>query len=448
MSLSVAALRALVCAQVPPDTATLVVALSGGADSAALLAALAARAEAPLPFALRAVHIDHGLQPAAQQLKDSCIEQSRRLGVALTVKSVEVRLQAGDSVEAKAREARYAALAHEVGAGECLITAHHALDQAETLLLQGLRGAGLKGLSAMPARRRFGQGSHLRPLLDVRKEDLVALGAALQAGGYEDPMNLDARYDRSFLRSALWPRVLERWPGAPAALARTARHAADAQQLMDSVAGRDLSLLRDGTALLIPQLRSLEPARRLNAVRLWLNEAEVEPPSEARILEALRQMFEATADHQPAVAWGEHALRRYRQRLFLTRAEPPRLRTSARLPLRAGARLELGSGLGTLVVETLNGGLDAERIRGLAARPRVGGESLKPARAARTQSVQHLCQAMGVLPWMRDALPFMYVEHVEQNLAAVADLWLDASWCVAANAPGVGLRWENAPDIV
>ena len=448
MSLSVPALRALIRAQVPEDTFALIVALSGGADSAALLAALAAPAQLPLPFELRAVHIDHGLQAAAQALQDSCLNQCRRFGVPLKVIAVDVDLKPGDSVEAKAREARYAALALEVGERECLITAHHALDQAETLLLQGLRGSGLKGLAAMPARKHFGRGWHLRPLLDVKKGDLVALGAELEAGGCEDPMNKDPRFDRSFLREQLMPRLLERWPGAPAALARTARHAAEAQDFIDAAAARDLSAVRDGSALMLPQLRSLQSARRLNALRLWLNEADVEPPSEARIHEALRQMFEAQADHQPTVSWGEHALRRYRQRLFLTPKELPRLSGPQHLPAQPGASLPLGEGLGRLRIEPMNGGLDPTRVRLLSVRPRVGGEALKPARGARTQSVQHLCQAWGVFPWMRDALPFLYVEHVEQNLVAVADLWLDESWCVAANAPGLGVRWENAPDIV
>jgi tRNA(Ile)-lysidine synthase len=271
MSLSAAALRALVRAQVPSDTTTLIVALSGGADSAALLAALARPEEPPLPWPVRAVHIDHGLQAAAAQFSASCAQQCRRLGVPLTVKPVEVRLAPGDSVEAKAREARYAALALELAAGECLITAHHALDQAETLLLQGLRGAGLKGLAAMPWRKAFGRGFLVRPLLDVRREDLLALGHALQAGGCEDPMNQDPRYDRSYLRRALWPALLERWPGAPAALARTARHAAEAQDFIDALAARDLCDLRDGQALSIPPLRALSSSRRLHALRLWLN---------------------------------------------------------------------------------------------------------------------------------------------------------------------------------
>jgi tRNA(Ile)-lysidine synthase len=448
MSLSAAALRALVRAQVPSDARALIVALSGGADSAALLAALADRDQEPLPWPLRAVHIDHGLQPAAEEFRDACAAQCRRLGIELTVKRVNVQILPGDSLEAKAREARYAALELEVSPGDCLITAHHAMDQAETLLLQGLRGAGLKGLSAMPWRKIFGRGLHVRPLLDVRREDLVALGAALQAGGCEDPMNRDPRYDRSYLRQALWPQVLERWPGAASALARTARHAAEAQDFIDSVAARDLSDLRDGEALSLPALRGLGAARRLHAVRLWLHEAEVEPPSEARLVEALRQMFEAKSDHQPAVPWGEHALRRYRQRLFLTPRELTRLQGAHRLPLQVGARLELGLGLGVLVVEALRGGLDGARCSALMVRGRVGGERLKPAAAAKTQSVQHLCQALGVLPWMRDALPFLYVEHVEQKLAAVGDLWLDAGWCVAANQAGVGVRWENAPNIV
>lgn len=430
----------------PKSARGLVVALSGGADSAALLAGLVSLRESRGALPLRAVHIDHGLQAAAQALRAACLEQCARAGVALRILTVTVVLGAGESLEAAAREARYAALAGELVAGECLLSAHHADDQAETWLLQSLRGAGLKGLSAMPRCQALGAGWHVRPLLDIAQDDLLRLGSQLQAGGEADPMNEDLRFDRNYLRRELWPRIAARWPGAATALSRSARHLASAQQLLDDESVAQLGRLRDGAALSIPALRSLEPARRVHAVRWWLQEAGVRYPSEARIEEALRQMFEAAADHLPVVAWGEHALRRYRQRLFLTAALPPSMQQPLHWRLEPQARLTLSPGLGALRCVEQSGGLDLARLSGvLSVRRRAGGESLKTHARARTHSLQHLCQNYGVLPWLRNALPLLYVG---EQLVAVGDVWRDARWCVAANEPGVALIWEEGPDLI
>ena len=327
MSFNAAALHAALITHLPGHATGLVVALSGGADSAALLAGVASLRDRLAGLAIRAVHVDHGLQSAAAALRSAAHVQCERAKVPLRILPVTVPRDSGESVEAAAREARYSALAADLATGECLLTAHHAHDQAETLLLQGLRGAGLKGLSAMPACQEFGRGWHVRPLLDIAQGDLLGLGSDLQAGGEADPMNQDLRFDRNFLRRELWPRLEARWPGAATALARSARHLGAAQDLLDAAAAVEVSRLRDGAALSIPGLRALQPARRVHAVRLWLHEAGVDLPSEARIVEALRQMFEAAADHLPTVVWGEYALRRYRQRLFLTAATPPVTKT-------------------------------------------------------------------------------------------------------------------------
>jgi tRNA(Ile)-lysidine synthase len=452
MNFSAAALRAVLDAHVPVDATGLAVALSGGPDSAGLLAAAASLGGSFRGLPLRAVHIDHGLQAAAAAFRGACAALCAELNMPLTVIAVDVRATAGESVEAAAREARYAALEAELRPGECLLTAHHREDQAETLLLQALRGAGLAGLSAMPVCRPLGQGWHLRPVLDVPQSELLAFsaggdaGARAGGGAVRDPMNEDLRFDRSYLRRQVWPLIKTRWPGAGTALSRTARHLAEAQDLLEHAAAAAVGRLRDGDALSVPGLRALSSQERINALRLWLRDAGVEPPSEARLTEALRQIFEAEADHLPAIEWGRCVLRRYRHRVFLTETHPPRLDATLQWRTAPGAQLDLGPNLGVLRWVAQNGGIDAGRLpETLTVRRRGGGESLKPGSRAKTQSVQHLCQSQGVLPWLRDALPLVFAGDA---LIAVADLWLDARWCVAWGEPGLGVAWEGGPIIV
>jgi tRNA(Ile)-lysidine synthase len=468
MSFSAASLRVMLEAHTPTAATGLVVAVSGGLDSACLLTAvsqlkaegpagaarhvpLRAELRAPLrssplhTLPVRAVHVDHGLQPAAAEFRESCVELCRRLEIPLTVIAVAVE-SLGVSIEAAARDARYRGIAQQLRPGECLLTAHHAMDQAETVLLQLLRGAGLKGMSGMPICKALGKGWHLRPLLDVAKRDLLKFAAEARITAVSDPMNLDVRFDRAYLRTQLWPQIEERWPGAAVALSRTARHVADAQELLDRSAALTVEKLRDGNALSVTGLRALPATAQLNALRYWIAANEIKLPSTARLTEALRQIIDADDDHLPAVLWGEHALRRYRERLFLTRANPPSLKERREWTVAADARLDLGEELGTLRWSPQRGGLDAARLPPtLIVRQRVGGETLKPNRRASTQSVQHLCQSLGVLPWMRDALPLVYAGEA---LIAIGDLWQDARWCVAAQRPGFGCVWEDAPMLV
>lgn len=461
MSFSAASLHAVLEVHVPPGATGLVVALSGGADSAALLFAAAALEGSFRGLPVRAIHVDHGLQAAAAEFREACAALCRRLDIPLTVIPVAVHSPPGASLEAAARDARYAALARDLMPGECLLTAHHSEDQAETLLLQALRGAGLKGLSAMPVRRILGRGWHLRPLLEVPQRVLLAFGAASGASAdgasssgasVNDPMNQDPRFDRSYLRRDVWPLIEARWPGSAGALSRAARHLAEAQESLDRASEAQLRRLRDGEALSLPGLRALPPAQRIAVLRFWLCESGAEPPSTARLTEALRQMFDADADHLPCVIWGGHALRRYRERIFLTPAVPPQLDGTLPWAVRPDARLDLGPSLGTLRWVAQIGGLDAARMPDTVfVRRREGGEVLKPAARARTQSVRHLCQRQGVLPWMRDALPLVFAREraaADEILIAVGDLWSEARRCVPPSAAGLGILWDNAPVIV
>jgi tRNA(Ile)-lysidine synthase len=446
MSFSPASLRELLEAHTPAAATGLVVALSGGADSAVLLTAVAQLDPPFRRLPVRAVHVDHGLQPAAADFRRVCEALCRDLRVPLEMIAVTVDAPSGVSIEAAARDARYVGLARDFRAGECLVTAHHAEDQAETLLLQLLRGAGLKGMSAMPACRPWQGGWHLRPLLGVTKAELRKFGDQAGVPAAHDPMNDDPRFDRVHLRRQIWPLIEARWPGAATALSRGARHMAVGQELLDLAAAKSVRALRDGDTLSVTGLRMLAATEQVNAVRYWIDAGNVPLPSTSRLTEALRQILAAGTDHLPAVMWGDHALRRYRDRLFLTRAHPPAVTEAREWHVASGKSLALSNGAGTLHWEPQCGGLDAARLPPvLLIRPRRGGETLKPHVRAATQTVQHLCQSLGVLPWMRDALPMVYAG---KELVAVGDLWQDARWCVPASEPGFACRWQGAPILV
>ena len=236
-----------------PDV-SLCVALSGGVDSTALLGALAARRST---FArVRALHVDHGLRPAAKEWARHCRSLARRVHVPLKVLTTRVERGRGESLEAAAREARYRLLASALEPGEVLLTAHHSDDQLETVLLQLFRGSGLPGLAGMPAQAPFAKGWLVRPLLSRSRAELENWAREKQLTWVDDDSNADDQLDRNYLRLHVLPRIRERWPGSATAVARSARHAAEAQTLLDALALADVDRARYGEALSVKTLRT------------------------------------------------------------------------------------------------------------------------------------------------------------------------------------------------
>jgi len=255
-------------------------AYSGGADSTALLAAMAAL-RARLRLELRAVHVNHRLQPAAAKMARAARASARRLGVTCRVLLTPVKPARGASPEAAARAARYAALHAALRQGEWLLLAQHQDDQAETLLLQLLRGAGVAGLAAMPARA----GVLLRPLLDVPREHLLAYLRRRALAWTDDPSNAEERYDRNYLRLRVLPLLRARWPGLGLTLGRSAALAAEAQGLLAQAADLQLRPAWDGAALRVSVLRRLGTAQRRNALRRWLDLQGIPMPDQRRLQE-------------------------------------------------------------------------------------------------------------------------------------------------------------------
>jgi tRNA(Ile)-lysidine synthase len=419
------------------------IAYSGGLDSTVLLESLARLRLRLAPGALRAVHVNHGLHAAAPAWAARCAARCTRLGVPLQVLEVDARPSPGESPEAKAREVRYLALRGALAPGEVLLTAHHADDQLETVLIQLLRGAGVAGLAAMPPEAGFGAARLQRPLLPFPRAALRRwAGEEGVEDWVEDPANDDPRLSRNHLRREVLPALRAHWPAAAAAASRAARHCAEAAGLLDELAALDAAACARGPALQVSAMRSLSAARCRNVVRWQCRQLGLATPDERRLATLLGQLFEAGQDRHPEVHWSGVTAIRHGDRLWLMADEQlaPQCAPAAWPDPRSP--LELGAGLGTLAIEpTTGGGL---RPESLDAPWRVvfreGGERLRLPGRPGSRALKKLLQAAGVPPWLRARLPLL---EVGGGLAAVPGLWIDAAQWAPPGSAGWRLSWRD-----
>jgi len=258
------------------DAAHWRIAFSGGLDSTVLLHLLATLAKTESLPLLSAIHVHHGLQAVADAWPEHCQSVCDGLGVPLTV--VHVTVPKGASLERAARDARYAVFSAAIRVNDVLLTGQHRDDQAETLLFRLLRGAGVRGLSGMPARRALGQGSLVRPLLDVTRAELEAYAQEHQLHWVDDPSNQDRQFSRNYLRHQVMPLLTGRWPQAHASMARSAAHLREAQGLLDELAQIDLKSAMTSSefawlgvpSLELAAMAGLSAARQRNALSHWL----------------------------------------------------------------------------------------------------------------------------------------------------------------------------------
>ncbi len=420
----------------------LCVAFSGGLDSTVLLTALSALPE--VRTRLRALHVDHGLQANSAAWAAHCRTAAQALEVPLEVLTVRARRPRGASLEALARGWRYALLERHLKPAEVLLTAHHADDQLETVVLQLLRGAGLPGIAAMPAVAPFAQGRIVRPLLDIERSEIEAWGRARGLNWIEDDSNADEQRDRNYLRRRVVPLVRERWPAATRAIARTARHAAEGQGLLDQLARADVERAADGAALRVTRLRALDLARRCNALRYWIAHSSHPLPDTRRLHELAGAMLMARADCNPRVSWNGVSVQRHADRLTLSPAAAPVALEPLEWPLLAMPSLELPAGIGRLELAAAPlGPIDLSAMPpALTVRLRRGGERLRPLPQGPMRSLKGLLQAARVPLTERARLPLLFDG---ERLIAAGDLWLDAAvQAGAATTRRARLIWHRA----
>jgi tRNA(Ile)-lysidine synthase len=297
----------------------LAVAFSGGVDSSALLHALA-QLPAARERGLRAIHVDHGLHDDSRGWAGHCRDFAARLEVPLQVVAVRVDRTAGTGLEDAARRARHAAFAQSLGNGEFLALAQHRGDQAETVLLKLLRGAGPEGLGAMRALRECGKGHLWRPLLDLPRSALVEYAQAHGLRWIEDPSNAQMHLSRNFLRHVVLPHLVQQWPQAEAALAHSATWQRAAADFIDAQANAALEGLRgpEPATLDWRGWLALPDALRDPVLRRWLREAGLDEPAHFHVAELERQLLAAN-DRRPCVTFDDTQLRRHRDWLHASR---------------------------------------------------------------------------------------------------------------------------------
>lgn len=471
-----------------PGNPDWVVALSGGVDSSVLLAALAShgvagpalgadqrpvtrgkRAQpasgrlrrgaqgAVLPrLRMRAVHVNHGIHPNASAWAAHCRALGRRFGVDVRVLTTHIERTSGVSLEAAARDARYALLGGELKPGECLLTGHHEDDQLETVLLQLFRGAGVAGLAAMPAIAPFAGGWLARPLLTRSRAELEVWARSHELSWIDDDTNADESLDRNYLRRQVLPLIRDRWKGVGSAVSRSARHAAEAQRLLDSLARTDVERASSGAALFVPSLRALPPDRRRNALRFWIMQCGFRVPDTSRLDELVGPLIDARPDANPSVTWGGVMASRHADLLTLSAvsASPRRpvvgvgdlaersrgvAASPGAAPLHSGdpgapvewlwitsPRLDLGAEGGTLELKAdPHGPIDLDALpKRLTVSRRMGGERLRPRRGGPRRTLKSLLQESHLPIAQRSRLPLVFSGV---TLLAVGSLWVDES---------------------
>jgi tRNA(Ile)-lysidine synthase len=426
-----------------PRGARVTLALSGGVDSIAALDLLARLAPGH-PFTLACLHVNHGISPNAGRWARFARAAARRYRVRCSVRRVDLAPHRKLGLEGAARAARYAAFAR--ANADFVVLAQHQDDQAETVLLQLLRGAGLPGLAAMPAiRDQAARGAPrlLRPLLGATRAEIEAYARARHLEWIEDESNADERHARNRLRRRVMPVLRELNRAAAANLARSAAHLAEAAELAQSLAEIDARDATENGRLRVAALGRLPPPRAKNVLRWLVSAAGGRSPDGTQLDEALRQLLTAREDGMVRVALGDVEVRRFRGAVCVVAPEGKlrrdwharwdgRQRTWPLPELGGVLRLEQSESAGISAAAFARGPVEV--------RVRTGGERFQPDARRPRRTLKHLLQEAGVPPWERERLPLVYCGG---TLAFVPGIGVAAALRARRRERGVVLSWQR-----
>ena len=412
-----------------PGSGRIVIAFSGGPDSLCLLHRVMHENNSRTVTCL---HVDHGLDVHSGKRAS----QAHRLAAAAGVdcEIVAIKVAASGSPEAAARKARYRAIEDRLEPGDVVLTAHHADDQVETVLMRLLRGSGPAGLAGIPRCRPFGRGWLIRPLLDWRRRDILDSLDRLGLVAIDDPANDSLSFDRNYLRQQVMPVIHSRWPGADRAILRSAGLSSGAAQTLAQLAADDLA--RQSADHWKIRLEGTEdwPAYRIgDMLREWCHRNHLQAPPGRRIDSFIEQLHHSDEDRQPALDWNPAVMRKWRNHVWLERK--PRPETGWECEWRQGTSIDLPEGIGTL--EIIGTTAPPAPLRLSAGNP---GDSLQPAGEHHHRNVRQLLAERGVPPWQRDDWPRIWLAG---TLAGIADVWQSADLEALLNGAGARLKWHT-----
>lgn len=371
------------------------------------------------PQTIQVVHVDHQLQSQSADWAGHCQQIAHSLELPFHCLKVTVTNINQSGLESAARSARYHAINKLINDEGVLLTGQHLQDQAETLMLQLLRGAGNRGLGAMKAISVWQTMQIVRPLLAISREDLLEYATKHQLQWIEDPSNQNTEINRNFLRHQIWPLLQNRWPAINRNLARSAQNLQESQTLLDELAQQDLlSLDADlqHSSLSIDKLLMLSEQRQRNVLRFFMTTLDIALPSRVNLQRILDEVCLAATDAQPEVVWHEYSARRYQNRLYLNSLtsliaarSPILIDHQQPQPLDDKHRLIWQAQQGT--------GIRAELFSsGLTLKYRQGGEKIQLAGKTHHQSLKKLFQQWQIPVWQRDSIPLLFAD---QQLVAI-----------------------------
>jgi len=415
-----------IAALLPADHEKIYIAYSGGVDSHVLLHLIALNPA--LKQKITAVYVHHGLQDEADEWAEHCRTICLGLGVSYRVVNVSIDISSGKSLEELAREARYHALKPLLSQNDVVLLAQHREDQLETVLLQLFRGAGIQGLSGMPANISFGKGVMCRPLLDVSKQDITDYAVNNQLSWIEDPSNKSDDFDRNFLRNQIIPELKTKWPALDVTVARSARHCASAHLQLNDLAISLYEQIVDESdqTLNIQQLKGLTSDKQSLVLRQWFKVNQLRMPAEKIVLSIINEVVNAAESKNPEIKGKDYSIRRYRNRLFCLKAinlDKPLSEQS--WPVNTN-KIQLSDNSMLCITDSKQG--IPKRLWEKAevlVKFRQGAEKIKlPGRDGR-HTLKKLYQEKGIPPWQRSMIPLVYID---KQLAAVANLWISADY--------------------
>ncbi len=417
------------------------IAYSGGLDSHVLLHAIHS-VRSDLDADIYALHVNHGLNKEAHKWAKHCELICKHFDIDLVQLKIEETCPKGESLEAWARNKRYALIATKVANGGVLLTAHHRDDQAETLLLQMMRGAGITGLAAMPSLINRDGMTHLRPLLNVSRKQLQDYAETHRLSWIQDSSNEDLGFDRNYYRHEILPRLQQRWPNVTETLSRAAKHQAEAMMLLEEFADLDLDACKglSNDRLNLEQVLRLSSARQSNLIRHWLRQLALPVPSTRLMQEIVNKLIPAKIDAEPLVKWSGTEIRRFQQELYALK------------PLTVIDSLMNKNWLMSSPCQLDNGVLSAKLAPGFGIRPEIcpedciqiryrsGGEKIQVSNKEHRQDLKKLFQEASIPPWIRDRIPLLYLND---KLIAVAGAWVDASACSKNDEVSWQVSWDG-----
>jgi len=376
-----------------------------------------------------AVHVHHGLNQRADEWQYFCDSFCRQH--TLLLKTEHIKLDTSSNLEEAARKARYRIFSSILQKNDAFLVAHHQNDQAETLLLQLFRGAGIDGLSAMSYENHLGEGVLLRPFLSKTREQLQLYARQYGLQWVTDSSNIDMRFSRNYLRQQIIPLIEKRWPSVVNNIARTAAHCQQAKKNLFDLAHQDTGLdLNDLTALPISSFNHLSQERKTNVLRCWLRSHVEKMPSVSTFNRIIEEVLSSKEDAMPLISWDTEQIRRYQDHLYVLNendACPPQNKEWSQFP----EILDLGEGHGVLQATPSKMGLVCPEKAHIEVRFRKGGEQLKW--HGQTKSLKKLFQQWCVPPWQRSSVPLIYINN---KLALVVGYAVSDSYFKDASRDG------------